>query len=636
MQYPFPFSAVIGQQMAKQALMMLAVNDRLQSVLLSGHTGTGKTCLARSFLQLLPAKRRIDIPLNTTEDRLFGSIDLEYALQTGKTRFLPGLLAEAHEQMVVADDIHCMPDANVHAITRAIMAEQYEVERDGFSALFPVRSLLIATINPEEGELANGVLDQFGLYVSMDEEKDQDMRQQIVRNWLDYEHHPQRFAERMEADTRVLRTRIEEAKVCLAGMHVSESMLELAALTVLEANCAGLRADYVLIEGAKAIAALSGKMEVKADHIRQAASFVLVHRMRSVQNSQQPQPQEQPNRPPSGQNGGDDETPNTPEQQQQTSSSSGDHRNDTGTTEPDELNKKPPSQETPSSRETVEAIGQMIRPGKLLFHPKDVLVRIGTGKRSQAKSGTKQGRYVKARFPQGELNDIAFDATLRAAAPYQRMRPSKPETVWNITNDDIRHKVREKRIGVTMMFVVDASRSMAAQKRMQAVKGAILSLLQDAYQKRDRIGMIAFRQDQAEEIVPITRSVHLAEQRLRTLPTGGQTPLSLGLKRGFERLRQAVKRDPEIVPVMIVLTDGKANVGLQPGGNVQDLIEESRRMAEAVHHAGIQSLVIDTEQGFVKLQLAKKLAEAMCAQYVPIEQLDEAQLVMAVRTMLNA
>jgi magnesium chelatase subunit D len=634
MQSQFPYCAVIGQEKAKKALMMLAVNDQLHSVLLSGEKGIGKTVLARGFSALLPLKRRIDIPLNITEDRLFGSIDLEYALKTGEKKFQSGLLAEAHCNMMTVDDIHLMADTSVHAIVHAITTQQYEVEREGLSASFPVQAMLVATMNPEEGELSSGVLDHFGMFVPMKRESDVECRKRIIRVSLAYEQDPIRFVNHRVEETKRLYESIAIAKAYLSMMNVSEGMLELAALTAIEANCRGHRADYYLVEAAKAIAALSNRAEVEADDIRLAAEYVLIHRMRSSQTLER-QEQSQRNTGTSSELPPNNEVPSHSQQPETT--------NDDSRAAPQhaaeqsgEANQQAPTVASRAS-EIVESIGQTIQARKLSFSAKDNIVRTGTGtgKRSKTKSGTKQGRYVKASYPKGKDLDIAFDATLRAAAPFQRIRQSSREVVWNITRDDLREKVREKRVGVTMLFVVDASRSMAAQKRMQAVKGAVFSLLQDAYQKRDRVGMVAFRQERAEEILPITRSVHLAEKRLLSLPTGGKTPLALGLKKGYELLRQAVMRDPDIVPVMIVLTDGRANVGLQHAVSVQDIIEESRRIAGKVHAAGIQSLVIDTEQGFVKLHQAKWLAKAMKAQYFQIEELDGSHIADVIRTMMK-
>lgn len=629
MEPQFPYCAIVGQEKAKKALLMLAVNDRLQSVLLSGEKGIGKTTLTRGFSALLPEKRRIDIPVHTTEDRLLGSVDLEYALRSGEKRFQSGLLANAHHNWIMLDDIHLMAEASRQAIVQAVTAKQYEVEREGLSASYPVQTMLVSTVNATVEDLPSGLIDQFGMFVAMNHETDADIRKQIVRASLDYEADPLLFVQQRREETIQLHQLITTAKAYLPMMVVSEQMLNLAALTALEANCHGHRADYYLIEAAKAIAALSNRAVVEVSDIHEAAEYVLLHRMSSNPSLEQEQSKSDTTSEHSSNN------ESSPHQQGQETTN-----DQSPAPEQAAGDEREPSEQTTATgsnaSEIVETIGKTIKLKKLNFLTKDELVRVGTGKRSKTKSGLKQGRYVRSSYPKSKDLDIAFDATLRAAAPFQHFRQANNGLAWNITKDDIRQKVREKRIGVTILFVVDASQSIAAHKRMQAVKGAVFSLLQDAYQKRDSVGMVAFRHEKAEEVLPITRSVHLAEKRLRELPTGGKTPLALGLKKGCELLHQAVKRNPEIVPVMIMLTDGRANVGLRQDLSIQEIVEESRSMAGKVKAAGIQSLVIDTEQGFVKLQQAKSLAKAMNAQYLQIEDLDGLHIADTIRKMLKA
>ncbi|MCD8509864.1 MAG: VWA domain-containing protein [Bacillus sp. (in: Bacteria)] len=265
----------------------------------------------------------------------------------------------------------------------------------------------------------------------------------------------------------------------------------------------------------------------------------------------------------------------------------------------------------------------------MIASQKDRRIRKGSGKRSKTRSGTKEGRFVKATPANGKVTDLAFVATIRAAAPYQKLRKSNGNVI-TITDSDLRKKVREKRIGNTLLFVVDASGSMGAQQRMKAVKGATISILNDAYQKRDSVGMIAFRKDSAELVLDITRSVDLAQKKMKELPTGGKTPLAHGLYLGYERLRKALIKDPEILPILIVVTDGKANHSM--GGT--DPVKEAIQIAHHIAETGVQSLVIDIENGFINLGIAKEIAKALNADYYKLDELKSANIVSAVKAVL--
>ena len=256
-------------------------------------------------------------------------------------------------------------------------------------------------------------------------------------------------------------------------------------------------------------------------------------------------------------------------------------------------------------------------------------MRRGSGKRSATKTDLKQGRYVRAELPKTKVEDLAFDATIRAAAPYQRMREANG-CALNIQKEDLRQKVREKRIGNTFLFAVDASGSMGARERMGAVKGAIFYMLQDAYQKRDRVGMITFRRQQAEVLLPITRSVDLAQKRLAEMPTGGKTPLADGLATALLTIAKLNKKDSELEPILVLVTDGRANAVEENGG---DPVEAAIKMAEKIRKAKITSVVIDTENDFIKLGVAKKVAQAMGASYYNLRQLSKEHILRIVRNL---
>ncbi|MEW6183931.1 MAG: VWA domain-containing protein, partial [Bacillota bacterium] len=292
--------------------------------------------------------------------------------------------------------------------------------------------------------------------------------------------------------------------------------------------------------------------------------------------------------------------------------------------EKDEPASPPPA----AAQETVFAVGEPF-PVKRLDHGRDRLLRKGSGRRSRTRTATRAGRYVRATQQRGRI-DLAFDATLRAAAPHQQRR-AKNGLAIAVETGDIREKVREKRIGNLLLFVVDASGSMGAEQRMTAAKGAVLSLLLDAYQKRDRVGMIAFKGEDAAVLLPPTNSVELAHQRLAELPTGGRTPLAAGLYKAYETARAHLFKDPNLSPLLIVISDGRGNVGLADGKP----LEEAWRVAALIRdEERIKSLVVDVErEGFLRFGLARRLAEALDAVYYRIEDLKADVLVEAVRAI---
>ncbi|HWQ14702.1 MAG TPA: VWA domain-containing protein [Roseiflexaceae bacterium] len=266
---------------------------------------------------------------------------------------------------------------------------------------------------------------------------------------------------------------------------------------------------------------------------------------------------------------------------------------------------------------------------------RDRMARRAPGKRSRTRTKRKQGRYITSR-PARRVTDLALDATLREAAPFQRQRRAeeadahRPRRVI-LKRGDLRQKVRVRKTRNAVCFVVDASWSMAAEERMQATKAAVLSLLRDAYQRRDRVGLVSFQRDYATLLLPLTSSVELAQKRLQTMPTGGKTPLSRGLLLGYEVLDRARKQDPEVVPLMVLLTDGQANVSM---GDVPPQAE-SYALADFIAAQSIKAVVIDTEHPIFERGLARQLAHHLKGRYYRLDDLREGGLVDLVRTELN-
>ena len=641
----YPFAAVVGQEQAKKALLIALVNPKAGGLLIGGRKGTAKSVLARSTKELIEPKQFIDLPLNVTEDMLFGSIDIEYAVSKGQKRFAPGILARANENVLYIDEVNLLRQELLLAVLDANAAGMNQVERDGISFTHPVQLTVLATMNPEEGVLPQHILDRFGMYVDVASEMELEQRVKIMRQALAYGSDVASFREEYATVTQELRAKIARALELLPQIQLSDAMLILAAQMVSQALCAGHRAEIYLLEAAKALAALAGRAYVLPKDVEEAAQFVLPHRMRKPPEPQEPEASEQD----SSEQDEDESENNDDEAQDNTEDNSRDDNNlpppplnndeDDGAAddEQDENEQEQKDEQEPQQNndqlapeEQIADIDKSFRlPKMLLDLGKDRNIRRGSGKRSTTSTDLKQGRYVRAELPKAKVEDLAFDATIRAAAPFQKMREDNG-CALNIKQEDLRQKVREKRIGNTFLFAVDASGSMGARERMRAVKGAIFYMLQEAYQKRDRVGMIAFRRQKAELLLPITRSVDLAQKCLAELPTGGKTPLADGLAVALQTLSMLNKHDSELEPILVLVTDGRANATEADGG---DPVASALKMAERIGKAKITSVVIDTESDFIKLGLAKRVAAAMGANYYTLQRLTKDSIIRIVRNL---
>lgn len=622
---------------AKEAILLTLVNPFAGGLLLSGEKGTGKSTLVRSARELVDAPW-VEIPISITEDRLFGSIDAEEAIRSGHKKLLPGLIDEADKGIIYIDDANLLRDDLLSAVLNIREAGGYRLERDGLSEQRDTAFTVLAVMNPESGTLSSSSLDRFGLFAQADPSYDDETRLEIIRRVLDFEKDGIAFRAKWQEETDALKKKIKDARAALSKVEVSAAMIQLAAVYTLKAHVAGHRADIYLIEAARAEAAMEGRKYVLPKDLEKAAEFVLPHRMRKAEEQQAQPSEEMPQEQPE-----EDNKPQQEEEQQTPQDNEFSHPPEAqppqiNTEDADdsshEQNQDNAQMSNPrgQSRERIDDADLHVNLPPMWIEPsKDRKPKKGSGKRSLTMTDLMQGRYVRAEIPKAKTSDIAFDATLRAAAPYQKARPSNGCAVV-IRKDDLRSKVREKRTGNIFLFVVDASGSMGARERMKTVKGVIFKILLDAYQKRDRVGMVAFRKNQAEVLLPVTRSVDFAQKKLAIMPTGGKTPLAKGLLKAEDVLDMLYRQDANQDPVMILITDGRATSSLNKGTNpVTDALEEAKRIGRR----NIPVAVIDTESGFIKLGLAKKLAKAMGASYFQVDKISEDQLLHIWRTAAN-
>ncbi|MCJ7842335.1 VWA domain-containing protein [Lederbergia sp. NSJ-179] len=629
--HTYPFTAIVGQVPVKRAILLNLVNPKIGGILLTGEKGTAKTTIIRSIPHLKLGKQVIELPLSVTEEQVVGEIDLEKTLQTGKKQFKPGILQRAHQHILYIDEVNLLPAHLTKMIIDSHSSGMTVVEREGISASYASQSILIGSMNPEEGELPPQILDRFGLYVNVKGEQDIHARTEIIKNRIAFEQDQVSFIQKHQEDAAKLKSWVRESQTRCASITVNDEMIRNAAMIVQEANCEGHRAEYILIETVKAIAALDGREKVVAEDFQTAALYVLPHRQRENQAS--PSPSEQKNNQ-------EEKTRNSQQNKHETQENTKLEETVSGLKDPhlqhpvhsdQGLNEETPNNTSSSSQEEWTAgIGNEMDI-KILQELKAFIREQKQGKggkRSVVKTEWKQGRYICATIPSGKVTDLALAPTLRAAAPYQPSRKGEGDSLIAIEQQDLRQKVREKVVGTTLLFLVDASGSMGVRKRIEAVKGAIFSLLQDAYRKRDEIGMISFHHKRADVVLEVTRSVEMAYQRLKELPTGGKTPLASALVKGYEKWLQLRKKDTDAIPFLILITDGRANQGYEGKGSP---VEEAFQMAELMKNEGILSLIIDTEQSKVPLGLAKKLADHLGGMYTKLDQITSSEIYGAIK-----
>ena len=579
--------------------------------------------------------RLVELPVGATEDRLTGSLDVGRVLTEGVTSFQPGLLASAHRGVLYVDEVNLLHDHLVDLLLDAAALGTNYVERDGVSVRHAARFLLVGTMNPEEGELRPQLLDRFGLTVEAAAPRDPATRAEVVRRRLAFDTAPEWFAARFAGEESAVAAAIAAARDRLPNVALDDAALERIASVCASFDVDGLRADIVIARAAVAHAAWSGRDAVTREDIRVAARLALPHRRRrnpfdapglDEQQLEEALGDEEPANPGPDDQGPDDQGPDDqgPDDQGPDDQGPGDtdpgapgpgtppaRENTTQDTGSGTTDSSPPTQAgdqapRPSGRETVTPSGATFRARRLEVTGKG---KGAAGRRSRAY--TDGGRTVGAVLPQASPRDLHLTATLMACAPHQARRGRTGPGLL-IQLSDLRERRREGRESNLVLFVVDASGSMAARRRMEAVKGAVLSLLLDAYQRRDKVGLICFRGSGAQLLLPPTSSVDAAARRLETMPAGGRTPLAAGLAEAHATLARERLRDPRRRPLLVVVTDGRHTQGSDPAVTAARLRKDS-----------IGCVVIDCEAGPVRLGLAVTLAKALGATYLNLQDLGD-------------
>ncbi|WP_369779060.1 putative cobaltochelatase [Streptomyces sp. R33] len=695
MSTPYPFTAVVGQTDLRLALLLNAVSPAVGGVLVRGEKGTAKSTAVRALSALLPQvdvvpgcrfscapaapdpacpdgphapgpgqarpARMVELPVGASEDRLVGALDIERALAEGVKAFEPGLLADAHRGILYVDEVNLLHDHLIDLLLDAAAMGASYVEREGVSVRHAARFLLVGTMNPEEGELRPQLLDRFGLTVQVAASREPAQRVEVVRRRLAYEDDPAGFATRWAGDEQDVRARVVAARALLPQVRLGDASLLQIAATCAGFEVDGMRADIVMARTATALAAWAGRTDVRKEDVRQAALLALPHRRRRnpfdapgldedkldeildrfPDEEPEPEPDPAPEGPDDGgpQDGGPDgggggvppqSGPDAPGPEARQAPEAQDDAAPPAPDAPESPEPQPASQDGAAPEQAAVGAAEPFRT-KMLSVPG--LGEGASGRRSRAR--TAHGRTTGAQRPRGHLTKLHLAATVQAAAPHQKARGRSGRGLV-VRKDDLRQATREGREGNLVLFVVDASGSMAARQRMSAVKGAVLSLLLDAYQRRDKVGLITFRGAAAELALPPTSSVDAAAARLEQLPTGGRTPLAAGLLKAHEVLRIERLRDPSRRPLLVVVTDGRATSAGSVGGDPRELSGRSARLLQA---EGVASVVVDCESGPVRLGLAGVLAADLGGPAVTLDGLRAdslAGLVKNVRTAVTS
>ncbi len=580
----FPFSAVVGHDDAKLSLLLAASDPAIGGVLLRGQKGSAKTTLARGLAALLPGDAPfVDLPLGATEDRLVGTLDLGAVLTGEGRRFEPGLLAAAHGGVLYVDEVNLLPDHLVDVLLDVAASGVNRVEREGISHEHPARFVLVGSMNPEEGELRPQLLDRFGLAVEVMTSTDPVERAEAVRRRLAFDADPAAVARQHAPAEEELVTRL----ACTRSARVPDALVVRIGALCAAAGVDGLRADLVISRAAAALAGWDGRDDATVDDVRRVAPMALAHRQRRTPFDE---PQE---------NALDDAL--------------------AALDQPDDRDDHAADSETGTERvATPDLPPQRVVPLRASRAPTETAGRRSAGDASR-------GHLIGDRVPDGPVGAVAVAATARAVAERRALDPEGPA----VRPEDLREARREQRTGNLLVLAVDASGSMGAPRRMEAVKGAVLGLLVDAYQRRDRVALVAFRGEGAEVLLRATGSVEVARARLADLPTGGRTPLAAGIDAALDVATSPANRGSGQRPLLVLVSDGRATAA--PDG---DPVAAARRAAATVRARLVDAVVVDAENGAGRLGLAGELADEMGARYLRLAELSASALEHALREVI--
>ncbi len=618
----YPFSAVYGMEQVKKALMCAMVNPRVKTVLIIGASGTGKTLVARS-LGRISGKSIVNVPLNVTDEQLFGCLDIECAIKEGRMVLQDGLLKRADGNILYMDDVNLFEQRMTNGVIDAVLTGKVRIERENMSTSYDVDTILVATMNVHDSYLSPAILDHFDICVQADYPDDEAGRMEILKRSLAFDEDPDAFADAYaEADAEVSK-RIGDAKAIVDNLILDEDVLQAIAMVSGGMDIQGSRGDLSAANVAVSLAAIDGRSTVSFDDVEEASVMCLAHRRKVVKGRRVDKMEKvarstvgfntesraifkavHPNRenPKISDEDEDDESPST--------------------VDPRAVAEKDPGKE---AEDVITKIGET-------FETIDLFEREGAkargasknkGKRGMQRTDTRTGRYVGSRITEQKNPDLAFDATVRAAAPYQLKRHAETDTDMAviIEKSDMREKIRETRTSSTFLFAVDTSGSLIIRNRMTAVKGAILSLLKQHYIKKDRVGFLTFNEKSISMLLQPSKEVECIYKLLDDLAIGKRTPLSAALQYLSDYMSMYIKKRPNDECYVVLVTDGGANIPLDPEDAETDPLEEALGIARRMNIPNVKWIVIDSEKRYDTVHHAKSFADALHARYYTLDEL---------------
>lgn len=651
----FPFTAIVGQDLMKLALLLNAINPKIGGVLIKGTKGTGKSTAVRALADLLPEievikdcpfncnpynlkeachacqdriiaenlkekdiefrkMQVINLPINATEDRVIGTIDIKKALEEGLKALEPGILAEANRNILYIDEVNLLADNVADVLLDSAAMGINIIEREGISLHHPSTFILVGTMNPEEGNLRPQLLDRFGLSIDVERIEDIDKRVLITKYAEEYQNDPNLFYKKFKEKQKELKNKIINARKILHSVEISDNQLKQTSKICVKLKVDGHRADITINRTAKSIAAFHGRKLVEEDDIKIAAKLALSHRLRRLPF--------------------EDKTLDESELETLFDNEENEVKKESNDIQQEEkqlemepnqidsnlLNNIKNDNQTYNLREETFGIKENVIVDQIIKNKKIREVMNTSGKRVLHPTYSPHGKYVGSEKKR-EINmpfstDIAFNETLNEAALDAFKNGNKLE----IKGEHIHIKKRMGKSSYLIIFCVDASGSMGIKDRMETVKGAIYSILQTNYIHRDKVSLIVFRQDRAETILPPTRSTDLAYKLLKDIPTGGTTPLAAGLLKALDVAKEEIRKKSGYIPLIILLTDARGNVYFK------DAIEDVLKIGKEIAQQEINLIVVDTEFSDVKLDFSKKLANVANAVYYHIDHLDQEDL----------
>lgn len=608
------FKNFIGHDDAKLALILNALDPHCGGVLFAGEKGSGKSTLARTFKNILPPETPfVNLPLNATEESLLGGIVLEDTVKKGRSIRQRGLLERALNGVIYIDDVNLLAPDIIALIMKARSDKSFLLEDECPKLRCSRNFTLLASMNPEEGYLSAHFLDRFGMCVLWEGLREQAQKIAVMKTALSTNNL------QSENDDNELCRKIQQARLTLEKIVVSEEMRKTITRACVENAVCGHRGDIFLFYAARAYAAYCGAPEVNPEHIDTVLPLVLLHRKRMLRHLENETPKEEEQDNPAGRKD------NTAPDQDKGENSGADFEDGKDDAERGDADTMPHESRKESPAEEIFNVGDAFNIRRLAFR-KDRMNRSSSGRRTKTASLGKRGRQIKSITRPN--NDIAVDATIRAAAPFQKARGRKEMLL--IRDNDLRFRQREKKMGHLVILVVDGSGSMGAQRRMTETKGAVQSLLMDCYQKRDKVSLIVFRKDAAEVVLPPTAGIEAASRRLKEIPTGGKTPLTAGLLESYKLIKNVRMKSAETRFLVVLVTDGRANHSSSGAPVREEITAMTGLLAEL---PSTDYIVIDTEnkKTFLKADLACEISGLLGADYYGIDDLRSSHLTEIIR-----